>query len=319
MLKLKDLDLKSTFDDVDLESGIKLIKSKDLKKEDKLPIYSDVMFHTMFNNTNRIKYVCKFLSYFFDDTSYEDLLEKIVLLKDEEDRSNIESKARRVDLLLQVGNVKVNLEVNNCPTKDIMERNLEYISKVYGEGSKSGEKKERHHYCIQFNLNNFTRKNNKESIEIYAFRNSRGEILSEKLIVVQIYLPELEKKLKEIYNGDVEKLTERERFILMLMATSKEESKRLKIKGDKVMEEYINEAIDASHNKSVMDKYDDEWYKGQYKKWGEMVGREKGKEEGIKQEKINTVKNMLKKKSDINFISEITGLSLEEINNIKTN
>ena len=32
MLKLKDLDLKSTFDDVDLESGIKLIKSKDLKK-----------------------------------------------------------------------------------------------------------------------------------------------------------------------------------------------------------------------------------------------------------------------------------------------
>ena len=151
-----------------------------------------------------------------------------------------------------------------------------------------GYQEESHHYCIQFNLNNFTRKKNKESMEIYAFRNNKGEILSEKFIVVQIYLPELEKKLKEIYNGDVEKLTERERFILMLMATEKEESIKLKIKGDKVMEEYINEAVDASHNKSVMNKYDDEWYKGQYKKWGEMVG----KEEGIKQEKINIVKNM---------------------------
>ena len=37
------------------------------------------------------------------------------------------------------------------------------------------------------------------------------------------------------------------------------------------------------------------------------------KEEGIKEEKINTAKEMLKRKMDIKLISEITGLSIKEI------
>ena len=44
-----------------------------------------------------------------------------------------------------------------------------------------------------------------------------------------------------------------------------------------------------------------------------------GLEEGIKQEKINTVKNMIKEGIDISLIVRITGLSEEEINNIKNN
>jgi len=52
--------------------------------------------------------------------------------------------------------------------------------------------------------------------------------------------------------------------------------------------------------------------KAEWKK-EEKSGREEGKKEAMEQ----TVKNMLKKKMDIELIQEITGLSKEEIIKIK--
>ena len=43
----------------------------------------------------------------------------------------------------------------------------------------------------------------------------------------------------------------------------------------------------------------------------------KGLEQGILQEKIEIAKNLLNKNIDINIISESTGLSIEEIENLK--
>ena len=44
--------------------------------------------------------------------------------------------------------------------------------------------------------------------------------------------------------------------------------------------------------------------------------REEGIKEGIKENQILTAKNMKKKNMDINLISELTGLSIEEIKNL---
>ncbi|KLI43732.1 ATPase, partial [Brachyspira hyodysenteriae] len=41
--------------------------------------------------------------------------------------------------------------------------------------------------------------------------------------------------------------------------------------------------------------------------------REEGIKEGIEKEKYSLVRNMKKKNMDINLISELTGLSIEEI------
>ena len=45
-------------------------------------------------------------------------------------------------------------------------------------------------------------------------------------------------------------------------------------------------------------------------------GREEGKEEGIKETQISIVKNMKARDMDLNLISELTGLSIEEIKNL---
>ncbi|MBQ8219403.1 MAG: hypothetical protein IJZ79_06595, partial [Bacilli bacterium] len=49
---------------------------------------------------------------------------------------------------------------------------------------------------------------------------------------------------------------------------------------------------------------------------GIVHGIEQGIEQGIENEKTEIVKKMLQENTDINFISKITGLSIEEINKI---
>ena len=46
------------------------------------------------------------------------------------------------------------------------------------------------------------------------------------------------------------------------------------------------------------------------------LGREEGIKEGIKENQILTAKNMKNKNMDINLISELTGLSIEEVDKL---
>ena len=56
--------------------------------------------------------------------------------------------------------------------------------------------------------------------------------------------------------------------------------------------------------------------KGGYMNVKEYI-KEEGRQEGIQQNMQQVVLNMLKKSTDISFISEVTGLSEEEIKKIK--
>ena len=47
------------------------------------------------------------------------------------------------------------------------------------------------------------------------------------------------------------------------------------------------------------------------------IAREEGKEEGLKEKSIEIAKNMLKKGLDVNLISELSGLSVDEVNELK--
>ena len=50
---------------------------------------------------------------------------------------------------------------------------------------------------------------------------------------------------------------------------------------------------------------------------GRVKGMKEGRTEGRKQEKIATAKRLLKKKMKLDFISEITGLTVKEIEKLK--
>lgn len=103
---------------------------------------------------------------------------------------------------------------------------------------------------------------------------------------------------KKVYNDN------NERFIkwLKLINTESLEEMRKIAKGDEVMEqalEFMEEFLNDEEIRNVYDKINDVKY---YAK---------------KEEKVETAKNMLKKGFSLQEISEITNLSIKEINDLK--
>ena len=287
---------------------------------DKISLLSDTMFKAMFQNENRIKFSCKFLSYFLN-ASYEDLLKNLKLCKNEVNKTFENEKNERCDYVASIDGTTINIEINNNNSSAAMERNIEYTYKNYINKVKVGGD---YNYTpvIQFNINNFAFKDISKTIDYFFIQNKDGTVLSKKICFVMIYVPKIREKW---YNKGRDGLEEWERYILTLVEQDVNKSLSLS-KGDEIMEEYVQEAINTSQNTYIGEAYDKEWaLKDQSFRDGLDEGREQGIaqgieqgiEQGIKQRNIEIAKKLLKTDSNIHFISEITGLTIKDINELK--
>ena len=90
------------------------------------------------------------------------------------------------------------------------------------------------------------------------------------------------------------------------------------------MSEYRKDALAASEDEEIIGLYDKELHQEMLRntelyeaeKNGIEQGIEQGREEEKKIRSIEIAKSMLKKEMEVSLISEITGLSIEEINNL---
>ena len=114
--------------------------------------------------------------------------------------------------------------------------------------------------------------------------------------------------------------------MLMLKLRKREELLEVS-KGDKSMSEVYKKLDDLSKDKYYALLYDEEEKKAYENKCiledaiedSYSSGYDSGKSDGISNEKINIAKNMLKKNMSIEDISDVTGLTIEEINNLREN
>lgn len=319
-LKSRDTMKKSEGADKDHKYIISMKPLDKMTGKEKLSIFSDSMFKTMFANENRKKYACKLLSYILD-ISYEELLKTLQFGKNELDKRKEREKGERADFVAYVNNSAIDIEINSNDKVETLERNIEYMNRLY---SKLVEKGEQYDYrqSLLININNFAYKGKEKIKYVCYLKDSENEALTDKLIVVQIYIPNLVKKW---YTSGVEKLTEEERYLLTLAIPEIETA--LEIGKDHViMEEYINEAIEVSKNAEIRDSYRKEWdlldqgYRDgkeqgieEGRKEGRKEGRREGKLEGRAEKQIEIAKEMLKEKLDMSFITKIVGISKEEL------
>ena len=301
-----------TLHDLELDNEYVLKLSRNIKKGQKISILSDTMLKAMFQNENRIKYSAKFLSYFID-VEYENILNNICLAKNELDKNNENDKGERCDYVALLSDTSLNIEVNNNSSLEVLERNMEYAHRLYSKKIKRGEENYQYTQVIQFNLNNFAFKGNDKIVDIYTVTNDDNIGLSNKLIFVQIYVPNLRKKW---YTKGMKSLSEEEKYILALVEMDLDKLNDLG--GENIMDEYVKEAEEVSFEGGVGEAYDKEWA---LRDQGYRDGLSQGKAEGFSQGKIENkkeiAKNMLSKAMEVELISEITGLSIEEIKNLK--
>ena len=125
---------------------------------------------------------------------------------------------------------------------------------------------------------------------------------------IEIYLPLLARKC---YNNgilDEEKVKNLKPLERFLLTAYENNPKNSKILGgdDKLMKEYIKDLDEASHDNAFKDKYSKDWDR-------EEAAIEIGREEG----KNSIARNMLKENIAIDLIQKCTGLSIDEIKEIK--
>ena len=305
------------------EYAIKLGK---IKENEKISILSDVMFKTMFQTKGREKYPSKFISY-YTDYSFENLKNNLIFDKNELDKEFVNKKSLRCDYVSSIDRIKLNIEINNNSSLEIMERNMEYAFRLYSSNTLKGSNYD-YTKVIQFNINNFSFKKNDKIVDIFTISNDEGIKLTDKIVFIQIYVPNLRKKW---YTVGIENLSEDEKFLLTLVETNTESLLKFG-KDNDIMEEYINDALKVSKSEQLLEAYDKEWaLKDEGKREGFHEGFEDGFQDGfqdgfaeglvkgVQEKQMEFICNMLTKGMGLSLISEITGLEEQEIINIKNN
>lgn len=259
---------------------------KEYTKGYKIPIISDTMFETMINNESRKKYAALIIASVLK-RDYDEIYDSIEYVKNKLDKQLDIEKGREVDFICKLKDEYIGIEMNNNYSKESYERNISYAMGIYKSKEIRGSRYS-FNKVIQININNFTFENNNKEVEEYALRNEDGEYLTEKIKIINIYLPNIRKKY---YNK--EELNELDKVMLVLNEEDNNNLSKL-YKGERVMEDYVKDAKRASINDDIVGLYDKELHEELLRNTelynAEQKGLNKelkeGKENGIRENKI---------------------------------
>ena len=235
-------------------------------------------------------------------------------------KKNYKDKETIVDVkcITKNGTVVI-IEVQLSGNSRFPERILYYWSTNYSKLLKKGEEYEDLTPVISINLLNFNLNKNDKNVHscymIYDTKNAR--LLTDHL---QIHIIELKKfKFKD---NDLKKDLN---YWLGFFTTKDMEGYMSEIVKEKpIMEEahkrynnFIRSRLMMSeYEKKEIYQYDKQIMLKDERREGIKEGMKKGKLEGIKEGQIAMAKSMKAKNMDINLISEITGLTIKEINKL---
>ena len=222
------------------------------------------------------------------------------------------NKSSRLDILATSDDgIKFNIEMQCRKTNNLPTRTLFYTSKLYTKDLKENEdyNKTKVISIWLFGENVTDRKSAINEAYVTFQKNDKDpyEIMTNNLRI--IYL-ELYKYIVSDENIKY-KLSKWVDFLQDPINLNKETVEDEDIKQARETLNYIStddkeRSILDAIQKSRNDFYNDI-----------TTAKEEGKEEGLKEGKIEIARNMLKKGLDVNLISELSGLTIEEINKLK--
>ena len=225
---------------------------------------------------------------------------------------NIHIKGKEVDLLVITEHGKIEVEVNTYYNDYVRTRNFSYITSIYNNQVTVGEKYNEDMNIIQINLNYGVK--DTEYKRVYKVRDETGKEYIKNFSIYEINM----EKLKEIWYDKNELEIEKNKYLLML---DMEISDLRKLSKDQVVREYM-EKIEKLNEDPIFINWitkekDEQMIKNtqlyRATQEGINIGISQGINQGMKKEKLEIAKSMLKKNMNIEDIIDITGLSKEEI------
>lgn len=261
-----------------------------------------------------------FKNTFNDEESLEKLLEETLKMKvnkvlknnTEQDVDNKNERRKYLDLILKTDKGIVNVEINHGYKDELPNRNLLYLCKLIPISIKKSNSYVNIDKHIQLNKQKnlskylgYTIKDRKIIKYHLSDDKTHDKIYKDVFEILHVNMDYFEDVW---YHGD----TEKENPFLMLLAAPTEEEMDKISEGDKLMEELNDKVKRLNQDSEVLDVI--------IENEEEITANsmyEKGISQGEKNKEIEMARNMLKEKMDVSLISKITGLSKEEIENIK--
>ena len=247
-------------------------------------------------------------------------IDKLEIKKTELLSGNVNIKDKRVDAIVHTGNKKIEIEINSQNKDYLHTRSTAYICNIYQSNASVGDTYNEDTDIIQVNLTWGLGRNNDE-MKIYKIMNEKGELYVKNFIIYEINMDYYDK----IWYSKNEEEIKKNQYMIMLDLDKKELENMPK---DKIVDKYITNVTivndDPEFQKYMSEEEDKKKIQNsllsEAKEEGISQGYTSGINDGISKGKnkksIEIAKNMLKKNMSIEDISDITGLSIEEINKL---
>ena len=286
-----------------------------LKKLDEeielIPLSYDRAFKSTFKtNLNLLKHILNVTLPI--EISKED---KINLLDSEMPIINKKEHKQIVDVFVVINkNIFIDIEMNRSKFENVFERNDKYKNRIsnviFEKGENIKELKTKHIYQLNLNASPYE-EILEDTIVMYGLKTKKIYLSSESVITKS-----LERYRDLYYNG-----IRNEEVIWLTMLTARSFSELYELASEMLDEKELKKLMEASINMSKDGFVIHAWQKEKMDalvKYNEIENAKKeGKAEGIKKKEIEIVKNMLKKEMSIKDISEITGLTEQDIQNLE--
>ena len=285
-----------------------------------LSLSYNAMFKAVFSNNKVIlsKLIEAILEHSYINIDIKD--KEFIIKNNELPIDNYNDKQLICDYIIKLDNVNdLNIELNRKQYPGVVERNMTYSFKIYYEhfnrGNEYSEFKK--YNLIQVNFNKFKNPNNKSINKYYLLdANDSKKFLSKSICIINI-----EECYNLVYNNTCkEEISELEKLAAILYCDYLEDISSIleSVRLDNMeKEKFINDINNASkdkNNQEAIKLEDNIEYRFELT---EEEALNKGIKQGIAQNTINTIKNLLKKNYDIKEIASITNKSIEEIKEIE--
>ena len=295
-----------------------------------VPLGFDLMAKKVFGNQDDIKPIKILLKRILGMN-----VKKVIVLNNELiDRPYVDKK-NMVDLLVELDdNALVGIEINSEVSESLFDRNLFYMARVMSRDLSPSEDYSNFKKHIQINFD-FEGYHESPIITYMVCDIKNGNnVFSDKMKLLKIDVPyfyklwynidnrKLTKLALEYHYNDINEVKKLIRLIALFYERNGDNAKKI-VKGDKDMEDIYSRIEDYSEKFiGVYDKdcHDRETRKAYMKEKTEEAikeGLEKGMQQGLEQGISLMVMNMLNKNLSLEMISEISGLSIDKIKNIK--
>ena len=237
---------------------------------------------------------------------------------------------KRVDLLLEAGKRKINLELNSTYNEEDKIRNMNYYFSFCSQYTIAGEKYDIESEFIHISLNYNIRKET-PLIKCYTiYDKSHDEELDSRFKYYEI---NVEKFAKFWYDNDIESVMKAPILTMIGIKDEEELEKYSKKMNNAIIKESVDNlkrlnsdaafvyGLTPEEDEMLVRNTRDELVRREALAEGEAKGKaeglDEGKAEGKAEGKNEIAINLLKKNYPIEEIAEITGLSKEDIEKLK--